>query len=103
MTSMAYTEATVTPYGEMKEEVTTTYRDITEAESSGSKFQTTDWVVFSLMLVVSVAIGVISAIRSRRNNNTQEYLLGGRNMPPVPVAISLLGGVISAISILGKT
>ncbi|XP_068230251.1 sodium-coupled monocarboxylate transporter 2-like [Palaemon carinicauda] len=60
-----------------------------------------DWIFFSLLLLVSLGIGIYSAVRGRGNSTTQEYLLGGRQMPVAPVAISLLGGVISAISILG--
>lgn len=95
---------TTSSYEETTETVTDGYEDAgTDAvDTFGSTFQAADWVVFSLMLVVSVAIGVISAVRSRRNANTKDFLLGGKNMPPLAVAISLLGGIISAISILGK-
>ncbi|XP_071532425.1 sodium-coupled monocarboxylate transporter 1-like isoform X2 [Panulirus ornatus] len=71
-------------------------------EQSDAKFTVVDYVLFSLMLVASIGIGVYSAIKSRGKANTQEYLLGGRAMSPVPVAFSLLGGWISAISILGN-
>ncbi|XP_042893720.1 sodium-coupled monocarboxylate transporter 1-like [Penaeus japonicus] len=67
-----------------------------------ARFTTADYAVFVLMLVVSVAIGVHSAVRGGGSSSTQQYLLGGRRMSPVPVAISLLGGIISAISILGN-
>ncbi|KAK8739500.1 hypothetical protein OTU49_003359, partial [Cherax quadricarinatus] len=67
-----------------------------------SKFTVADYTVFTLLLVVSVGIGVYSAFKSRRVVTTQEYLLGGRTMPLLPVALSLLGGAISAISILGN-
>ncbi|XP_071532402.1 sodium-coupled monocarboxylate transporter 1-like [Panulirus ornatus] len=70
-------------------------------EQSDVKFTVVDYVLFSLMLVASIGIGVYSAIKSRGKANTQEYLLGGRAMSPAPVALSLLGGWISAISILG--
>ncbi|XP_069942038.1 sodium-dependent multivitamin transporter-like [Cherax quadricarinatus] len=69
---------------------------------SDAKFSVVDYTMFSLMLVVSVGIGVYCAIKSRHNTTTQEYLLGSRKMSPWPVALSLLGGAISAISILGN-
>lgn len=69
---------------------------------SETKFSTVDYAVFSLMLVVSIGIGLYSAIKSRHKTSTQEYLLGGRKMSPLPVALSLLGGGISAISLLGE-
>ncbi|KAK7027439.1 Sodium-coupled monocarboxylate transporter 1 [Halocaridina rubra] len=60
-----------------------------------------DWILFSMLLVVSLGIGVYSALKGRGVNTAQDFLLGGRQMSPIPVAISLLGGAISAISILG--
>ncbi|XP_053629337.1 sodium-coupled monocarboxylate transporter 1 isoform X2 [Cherax quadricarinatus] len=67
-----------------------------------TKFTPVDYAIFSLLLVASAAIGVVSAIKSRGKASTQEYLLGGRTMSPVPVVFSLLGGWISAISVLGN-
>lgn len=69
---------------------------------ANAQFTIPDYAVFVLMLVVSVAIGVHSALRGGGSSSTQQYLLGGRRMSPIPVAISLLGGIISAISILGR-
>ncbi|XP_069959862.1 sodium-coupled monocarboxylate transporter 1-like isoform X2 [Cherax quadricarinatus] len=68
----------------------------------GSKFTLVDYAVFAALLVVSVGIGVYSAFKSRGVVTTLEYLLGSRTMPVVPVALSLVGGAISAISILGN-
>nr|XP_045614099.1 sodium-coupled monocarboxylate transporter 1-like [Procambarus clarkii] len=73
-----------------------------EPEAPEVKFTPVDYTLFILMLVASMGIGVVSALRSRGKASTQEYLLGGRTMSPVPVALSLLGGWISAISILGN-
>ncbi|KAK3865008.1 hypothetical protein Pcinc_029361 [Petrolisthes cinctipes] len=64
-------------------------------------FGKTDSAVFGIMLVASVGIGVCSSLRGGASS-TQEYLVGGRNMSPFPVALSLVGGFISAISILGN-
>ncbi|XP_063598194.1 sodium-coupled monocarboxylate transporter 1-like [Penaeus indicus] len=69
--------------------------------SEAPKFTAVDYVVFSLMLVVSVGIGVYSSLRGKGASSTQAFLLGGRDMSLAPVAFSLTGGVISAISILG--
>ncbi|KAK8392659.1 hypothetical protein O3P69_014827 [Scylla paramamosain] len=80
-----------------------------EADEAASRIDTTDihfgvadWTIFVIMLAASVLIGVVSAVRDRGRSSTQEFLLGGRNMPPIAVAFSLLGGWVSAISILGK-
>ena len=75
---------------------------VAAGEVVSARFSVVDYVVFSIMLVVSLGIGVYSAIQSRGRESTQDFLLGGRNMPPFPVAISLLGGIFSAISILGE-
>ena len=66
-------------------------------------FEVYDWAMFVLLLVVSVVIGIFSALRNRRNATTHEYLLGGSSMPPLAVGLSLLGGRISANSMLGKS
>ncbi|XP_042205604.1 sodium-coupled monocarboxylate transporter 1-like isoform X1 [Homarus americanus] len=68
-----------------------------------SKFTAVDYTIFGLMLAVSIGIGIYCAVKSRGKESTQEYMLGGRNMSPLPVAMSLLGGVISSISILGNS
>ncbi|KAK3885451.1 hypothetical protein Pcinc_010335 [Petrolisthes cinctipes] len=65
-------------------------------------FSAVDLVVFMVMLVASLIIGVMSAYISRNNKTTTEYLLGSRQMCPLPVGLSLLGGWVSAISILGN-
>ena len=65
------------------------------------KFTLTDYIVFSLMLIMSIMIGLYSAF-FRNNSTKQEFLAGGKSMPVIPVALSLVGGAISAISILGK-
>ncbi|XP_069166836.1 sodium-coupled monocarboxylate transporter 1-like isoform X2 [Procambarus clarkii] len=82
------------------EELVTTAED---GDLSGPTFTTVDYTVFSLMLAASVGIGVYSALKGRGNTTSEDYLLGGRTMSPVPVAFSLLGGVISAIAILGNS
>ncbi|XP_069970128.1 sodium-coupled monocarboxylate transporter 1 isoform X1 [Penaeus vannamei] len=71
------------------------------AESAPVKFTVVDYVVFALMLVVSVGIGVYSSLKGKGASSTQDFLLGGRDMSMAAVALSLTGGVISAIAILG--
>lgn len=71
-------------------------------ESSSTEFGDTDYAVLVLMLVASVLIGVYSVVKNGRRVTVNDYLLGGRNMSPLAVSLSLLGGWISAMSILGK-
>lgn len=69
------------------------------------RFSIVDYLVFVLMLAVSVGIGVFSGWRSRHEDSEGigGYLLGGRSMSPFAVALSLLGGSVSAIAILGES
>lgn len=71
-------------------------------ESSGSKFGTVDYVVFVFTLVAAVLIGVYTAVKNCRRVTIHDYMLGGNKLHPVAVMLSLLGGWISAVSILGK-
>ena len=65
------------------------------------QFHAADYVVFALTLLLSAAIGVFYAIKDRKKNSSEEYLLAGRDMHPFLVAMSLLSSFISAITILG--
>ncbi|XP_071543629.1 sodium-coupled monocarboxylate transporter 1-like isoform X2 [Panulirus ornatus] len=63
-----------------------------------------DYLVFGIMLVASICVGLYSALKARGSvTTTMDFLLGGRHMPILPVALSLLGGVVSALSILGNS
>ncbi|XP_052788010.1 sodium-coupled monocarboxylate transporter 1-like [Mya arenaria] len=66
-------------------------------------FETWDWVLFGLMLAVSAGIGIFYAVKEyfNKNSNSSEFLMGGRNMQLLPVAISILVSFMSAILILG--
>ena len=64
-------------------------------------FHTADYIVCSLTLAASAAIGLFYAIKDRKRTTTDEYLLAGRGMHPLPVAMSLVSTFISAITILG--
>jgi hypothetical protein len=60
-----------------------------------------DYVVLVGLLCSSLGIGVYYALCSKQKS-TADYLVGGRSMPLVPTAISLLASYISAILILGQ-
>lgn len=64
-------------------------------------FHAADYAVFGCTLAISAGIGIFYAIKDRNKNTTDEYLLAGRSMHPIPVAMSLLSSFISAITILG--
>lgn len=50
---------------------------------------------------MTMPVGLYQWWRSR-GRDTKDFLMGGGKMAPFPVALSLLAGVVSAISILGK-
>ena len=58
-----------------------------------------DYVVFSSLLGVSLAIGIYFS--KKENNTSNDFLMGGRSMPVIPVSMSLIASSISAISLLG--
>lgn len=53
-------------------------------------FHNIDYVVFGALLMVSMAIGVYFGYFSKSEQTTEEYLLGGRKMKTIPIAISLI-------------
>ncbi len=44
------------------------------------RFHWLDYVIFIVMLVVSLGIGLYHAWKGQRNNTTAEYLMGNRNL-----------------------
>lgn len=66
-----------------------------------------DYTIFGLSIGLSLSTGVYHAIKSRiilrRGDRTakEEYLMGGRQLPPLPVALSLLTTFLSGILMLG--
>lgn len=68
--------------------------NLTIAESllpvGSGQFQVLDYVVFISMLAISMAVGIYFGFFSGNNQSTEEYLLGGRRMKTLPIAISLI-------------
>lgn len=64
-------------------------------------FDQVDYIFFGITLIISLLIGLYYAIKDRKNNSTDQFLLGDRNMGVVPVAISMLSSFISAVTVLG--
>ncbi|KAK5642195.1 hypothetical protein RI129_008362 [Pyrocoelia pectoralis] len=68
-------------------------------ETSGT-FSWIDYTVFSGMLGLSVAIGVYFGFFGPKQNSKDVYILGGKDMNVIPVAMSLIASQISGISLL---
>lgn len=64
-------------------------------------FSVWDYVVFAGTILASAGIGLFQAIRSRKESSSAEFLLGGRQMTAVPVAMSLTASFMSGITVIG--
>ncbi|GFO44790.1 sodium-coupled monocarboxylate transporter 2 [Plakobranchus ocellatus] len=60
-----------------------------------------DFVAGAFILMVPMGIGIWYAIRDVHRATRDEYLLGGRKMSTLPVAMSIWITFISAISLIG--
>lgn len=60
-----------------------------------------DYVVATIILLFPVGIGVWYAVRDAKKATREEYLLGGRKMALVPVALSIFITFQSAVSQIG--
>ncbi|XP_062378122.1 solute carrier family 5 member 6 [Sardina pilchardus] len=64
-------------------------------------FSIADFVVFGMLLVISVAIGLYHALSGGRQRTTQEFLMADRSMSCLPLALSLMATFQSAVAIVG--
>ncbi|KAL5016160.1 hypothetical protein ScPMuIL_005749 [Solemya velum] len=60
-----------------------------------------DYAVFGVTLAASIVVGIYYGCCGKRQLTLDEYLLGNRKLPCLPVAISLLVTFQSGISLLG--
>ncbi|XP_036426974.1 sodium-coupled monocarboxylate transporter 1 [Colossoma macropomum] len=65
------------------------------------RFSVWDYVVFAGLVVGAAGIGLCQAIRGRKDTSSAEFLLGGRQMTAVPVAMSLTASFMSGITVIG--
>jgi SSS family solute:Na+ symporter len=65
--------------------------------SAAPRLSSIDWIVIALYLLGMIGVGVYY---SRRNDTTEEYLLGGRRMKSWTVGLSLFATLISTITYL---
>lgn len=66
-----------------------------------ASFSVWDYVVFAGTILASAGIGLFQAIRGRKETSSAEFLLGGRQMTAVPVAMSLTASFMSGITVIG--
>ena len=66
----------------------------------GDRFAWPDYLTLVITLMMSCAVGMYYWFVSKKNQSTEEFLMAGRNMHPVPVALSMFVSQISAISFI---
>ncbi|KAG8439458.1 hypothetical protein GDO86_005608 [Hymenochirus boettgeri] len=64
-------------------------------------FTVWDYLVFALMLLISAVIGIYYAFAGGGQKTSKDFLMGGRSMTAVPVALSLTASFMSAVTVLG--
>ncbi|XP_053109125.1 sodium-coupled monocarboxylate transporter 1-like [Hemicordylus capensis] len=64
-------------------------------------FHAWDYVVFAAMLLVSAVIGIYYAFAGGGQKTSKDFLMGGRSMTALPVALSLTASFMSAVTVLG--
>ena len=67
---------------------------------STNQFSPYDYAVFVGCLCISLGIGAYYAFTG--NKTTDDFLMAGRSMSPIPVALSFTATYLSSVSILGK-
>ena len=68
---------------------------------SSNSFQIADYAIFGVTIAISIGIGIYYALSGSRQRTTSDYLVGGRTMKFLPVAISLVVSFESSIMMLG--
>ncbi|XP_034021898.1 sodium-coupled monocarboxylate transporter 1 [Thalassophryne amazonica] len=66
-----------------------------------ASFVVWDYVVFAGIILVAAGLGLFQAIRGRKETSGAEFLLAGRQMTAVPVALSLTASFMSGITVIG--
>ncbi|XP_068171696.1 sodium-coupled monocarboxylate transporter 1 [Antennarius striatus] len=68
---------------------------------SVANFSVWDYVVFAGTILGAAGIGLFQAIINRKKTSSAEFLLGGRQMSALPVAMSLTASFMSGITVIG--
>ncbi|XP_031539066.2 sodium-coupled monocarboxylate transporter 1 [Vicugna pacos] len=73
-----------------------------EAPRGIGTFVVWDYVVFAAMLLISAVVGIYHAFAAGGQQTPKDFLMGGRRMTAVPVALSLAASFMSAVTVLGS-
>jgi len=73
----------------------------TEYVFQENRFSVWDYIAFAIILAIASVIGLYYGCTGKKQNSTTEFLMAGRSMSVLPVALSLLASFMSAILLLG--
>ncbi|XP_017776936.1 PREDICTED: sodium-coupled monocarboxylate transporter 2-like [Nicrophorus vespilloides] len=73
--------------------------NLQEQELYRSKFQWHDYVLFAIMVLISVFLGIYHGYFSKKQS-VNDYLTGSRNMKVIPIAFSLTASLVSGVSMV---
>ncbi|CAH1183378.1 unnamed protein product [Phaedon cochleariae] len=73
---------------------------VSEVGAAMQRFGWVDYIMFFIMLGICLVVGLYFGL-CKKTQNAQEYLVGGRSMNVVPIAMSLIASWVSGISLLG--
>jgi hypothetical protein len=86
---------------------------VDDLSDSLKRFGVVDYTIFIGMLVFCTFIGIYFGLEDhrkrkrvvRQDSETQaaDYLMGGRDMPVIPIALSLTASLVSGNMLLGET
>lgn len=74
--------------------------DIDNIIAELQRFTWPDYIVFIAMFVLCIFIGIYFGFM-KKSVSESDYLMGGRNMLVLPIALSLVASFISGITLLG--
>jgi len=80
---------------------TTLSDSLIHSEDKHGNLHWSDYVVFAVVLLISLGIGIYQACSGGRQKTNDEYLIGNRSMGMIPICISLIVSYISTITLLG--
>ena len=64
-------------------------------------FHIIDYVIFSAVLLISLAIGLYHAFTGGKQKTTKEFFMANNDLKTLPVALSILVSFVSAVLVLG--
>lgn len=84
---------------------------VEELSASLQHFEWLDYVVFIFVLLICIGIGIYFGFmekyhqkrRKKKGSEALNYLVGGRKMQVIPIALSLIASWVSGISLLGTS